>query len=550
MDRAPLDERTVRFARGFALAFLTAIAGLVVVVMLARFRYPYELEWMTGSMLDHVERVRRGEPLYVAPSGDWIPFIYTPGYYWAAALASRFAPMVQACRAVSVASTAVGGACTWLLARRAGANRWLAAAAPLLFLGCFGYTCQWYDVERADSLLIAMLAVAAVIAQRGSVAAWGAAGALVGAAFFVKQPALSFAVAVPVLVAIGGRRKEALAFAVGAVVAFAPLYVVLQAKTDGWFAYYCLHVPGQHGMALKYVTTFFVSDLSKALVLAIATLGAAAAVFRAMRDPQAIDDRALVLYAFTLAGFAASASSRLHVGGWANVLLFWTTFAVPAACALATELEGALPLAGRVALPLAFALQAGAFAPDPNESVPDEQARTRDGAFEERIRAIEASTTGDVVVLGRGHVTRKMHPHINALVDVLRAGGALPADIAEALRGRSWGALVVNDLNDLQMPKLLGFESPLFELVVRNYFVAERLDDREPMPVVGFPTLPRWVLRPRHTPLVGASHDALERRMTIESGLAERNERAAQADPTLRTDGLSIEDEAARAAAP
>ena len=330
--------------------------------------------------------------------------------------------------------------------------------------------------------------------------------------------------------------------------ALVPTYLALQAKTDGWFAYYCLHLPGRHGVALEYLTLFFVSDVSKAPVLAIATVGAAALLVRAARNPASIDDASLAIVAFVLAGFAAAASSRMHVGGWPNVLLFWATFAAPAAAALATRLDASSPPGARVALALALALQAGAFAPDPNESIPSAEAASRTQAVDNRLRAIEASADGDVVVLGRGHVTRKTHPHINALVDVLRAGEPLPADIARALTTRAWGALVLDDMDDIAMSNLFGFESPLFEPVARNYFVAERLDNREPPPVVGFPSQPKWVLRPRRAPLADATHDALALRLRIETGLAERNMRAAQADPALRSDGLSIEDEAARAA--
>ena len=44
------------------------------------FRLPhlFEIEWMEGSMVDHVRRVIDGQPLYVAPSLDFVPFIYPP----------------------------------------------------------------------------------------------------------------------------------------------------------------------------------------------------------------------------------------------------------------------------------------------------------------------------------------------------------------------------------------------------------------------------------------------------------------------------------------
>jgi hypothetical protein len=556
-ERLPAPLMADCLGRVGGMAVAAAMTGLVLYVMLARFAYPYELEWMTGAILDHVERVRLGQPLYAPPSGEWMPFIYTPGYYWVSALVSRVVPSLataQACRGVSLASAFAAAGCAWGLARRAGADRYFAALAPLLFFGCFGLTCQWYDVERSDTLFVALVALGALATQSARPAAWVAGGAVVGLAFFVKQPATTFVVLVPVVLALAGRVRRAVAFGGGAVVGLAPLYFVLQAKTDGWFAFYCLTVPSAHGIAARYLTTFFIVDLAKGAVLTIATIGAVAdlvGVVRTRRGRGVTEgaDAWVVLAAFLVAGFVASALSRMHVGGWPNVLLFWTTFAAPAVAVLATRIDAGVAATpgARAALALAVAFQTAVLVPDPNESIPGADSLRYDAAVAARVHEIEASA-GDVVLTGRGHVTTKRHPHINALVDVLRAGKPLPDDMRAAIANRAWGAIVLNDIADIRLTELLDHESELFELVTRRYFVAERFDDKDPLPVVGFPTLPRWILRPRRAPLVEASHDELMRRQRIEMGLAERNMRAAQVTPGLRLDGLEIEDEAARTA--
>ena len=58
------------------LGFLT----LLLVVGLSRIGYPYELEWMEGGSLQNVQRVVGGESIYVEPSIDFVPFLYTPLY--------------------------------------------------------------------------------------------------------------------------------------------------------------------------------------------------------------------------------------------------------------------------------------------------------------------------------------------------------------------------------------------------------------------------------------------------------------------------------------
>jgi hypothetical protein len=64
------------------LLLIPALAFLITYVALAirGLPYPYELEWMEGGMVDHVIRVLEGGSLYVAPTVDFVPFLYTPFY--------------------------------------------------------------------------------------------------------------------------------------------------------------------------------------------------------------------------------------------------------------------------------------------------------------------------------------------------------------------------------------------------------------------------------------------------------------------------------------
>jgi hypothetical protein len=549
-DEAEPDS-VLRAARVATALFVVGVAGLVVAILALRFSFPYELEWMTGSMLDHVERVREGKPLYGPPSGEWTPFIYPPGYYWVAAQLSRVMPELAAARGVSLLSSAVAAGLAWPLARRAGASRFFAGLAPALYVGCFAFVCSWYDLERADALFSAMLALSATLLVLGAaLPSAAAAGAVLGLAFFVKQPASTFVLAVPLGLVVVRQHRRAVAFAVGAGLVLAVGYVLLERATGGWFSFYCLKVPAAHGMAMKYFTLFGVTDVSKGALLTLATFAlgaelARAAWARARRQEVALPAPRAILATYLVAGFLASGTSRMHVGGWPNVLVFWSTFAVPAVAVAATRLvESVRPRRGvELAVLGALALQVGAFAPDPNEAIPGNVDRKYPDRIAARVRELEAS--GDVLLLGRGHVTKKRHLHVNALVDVQRAGYATPPDLIDGFAQRRFAALILNDVEDVRMTGLLGWQSPLFEPVSRNYFVAERLDDRQPMPLVGYPTVPRWVLRPRKVPLETHDEKALLRRRDLEMGLAERNMRVAQTRDALGTDGLDVEEEAA-----
>ena len=66
-----------------ARSVVAVVAGLFVlmylVVALARLRYPYELEWIEGGMVNHVAQLRSGQPLYGPPS---VTFLSTSRKTW------------------------------------------------------------------------------------------------------------------------------------------------------------------------------------------------------------------------------------------------------------------------------------------------------------------------------------------------------------------------------------------------------------------------------------------------------------------------------------
>ncbi|HEY6173826.1 MAG TPA: hypothetical protein VIX73_05245, partial [Kofleriaceae bacterium] len=62
-----------------ALPALYQIA-LLVEAIAGRVAYPYDLEWMEGGLLHHALRIRLGLGIYVPPSADFIPYLYTPLY--------------------------------------------------------------------------------------------------------------------------------------------------------------------------------------------------------------------------------------------------------------------------------------------------------------------------------------------------------------------------------------------------------------------------------------------------------------------------------------
>ncbi len=542
-----------------ALAFAPLIVGGVhvaffMLVVIRRFLFPVELEWMSGGVADHVERVMAGQPIYVAPSASFVPYVYPPLHYWLTAIVARAMPIMSAGRLVSVIATVIAALAVFRATRALGKSTYWALVATSLFFGAYSLTGYWYDLDRSDSLVIAMLGVAFVIAlEREGALASVVVGALLGGALFAKQPASVFLIAAVLAMILARRPRVAAAIAAGGALVLVPGVAILNAKTDGWFWYYCVKMPAAHGVRSELASLFFVVDGGKGFALFMATIAVllafAGTVVAALRRRVAIDRTEALFGAFVAAGLFTSATSRMHIGGYVNVLVFLTTFGAIAfgvgASRLAKESKG--PLVPGLLAAVALA-QLMSLLYDPGEAAPNE-GRVRDAKIvEARVRELEKG--GEVIVHGRGNLTHPRHFHIMAMMDVFRADMGVPDDLAQKLRARAYAAYVIDEFPELSLEPVLGRKSELYELVMRNYFVAQRLDDREPPPVVGWIAHPSWVLRPRKTPLDRATPAEVERRQRVEMGVCEMRMRAVQAGVRKVDDGADIEELAAALDAP
>ena len=80
--------------------------GTFLWVSLHRIRYPLDLEWMESGMMCHALRLFLGQGIYVPPSVDFIPHLYTPLYPALLALIGKLTGDVSylAARLVSLGS--------------------------------------------------------------------------------------------------------------------------------------------------------------------------------------------------------------------------------------------------------------------------------------------------------------------------------------------------------------------------------------------------------------------------------------------------------------
>lgn len=226
-----------------AVALVARLGALFVV----RVPYPYDLEWMEGGMMVHAWRIQHHLPIYTAPSADWIPFIYPPGY--AALLAAAgslfgLTPAVGRCISL-VGAFAAASALVYAVRERPT----LALCGAAVFLGVYPETGAFFDLVRTESLFVGLLAWSIVFAFRGGRLSAEASGLLLVAAFLVKHNAAVFGV--PLVVGLWARDgvPAAVRFGLAAVLPAVAVTALLQWRTQGYFLTYLLSVPAAHGFA-------------------------------------------------------------------------------------------------------------------------------------------------------------------------------------------------------------------------------------------------------------------------------------------------------------
>ena len=308
-------SRTDRLLRGGVLVAALAFIACYLAVALARFNYPYPLEWLEGGVLLHVQRVLHGQPLYGAPAVRFTPFLYTPLYYYVSAAATWVLGVhLSTLRLVSIAASLVAFAALGWLVWIETRNRWAAVCAVGVFAATFRLSGAWLDLARVDTLFVALLLVGLVVVRQTRT--WRVAvlaGLVLAASFFAKQSALLPALAVlPFL----WHRDRRLAVVYGATFGGTVGAVILafDRATGGWFSQYTLRLAGQHALIPSVYVSFWTHDLLRPLVLALVVAGVG--LWSCRRG-----ERGWFWIPVTGGLVLASYSARLHSGGYNNVLL-------------------------------------------------------------------------------------------------------------------------------------------------------------------------------------------------------------------------------------
>lgn len=422
-----LSQPSERHSQILKLAVIGTACGFIaiyIVTALFRLRYPFELEWVEGGVVDHVTRVLSGQPLYVKPSIEFTPFIYTPLYYYVAAAVAKligngFLPL----RFVSFLASLGCFTVIYKFVRRETGGSVAGFIAVGVFTATYNLTGTFFDIGRVDMFALFFVLTAFYFVRfNSSTKAFVIAGVLASLSFLTKQS--GFVAFVPILIyCFWINRRAAFTLSLTLVALIGGSTVFLDFMSDGWYSFYILKLPRQHAIDRQFITGFWKGDLLPLYIAGTASLFCFFVWWLQKETKQCL------FYLMMMAGMVGSAwSARIHTGGFVNVLLpafaviaILFGFAIQITLAYSRTLVTQMRVALQSYVYVICLIQFAALVYNPIGNIP-KPAALREG---ERLVTEVARFEGDVYSPYHGHVAtlagKRSFAHLGALLDVIRS---------------------------------------------------------------------------------------------------------------------------------
>lgn len=455
MSSASKGQRVARGLKYVFLALALYFISAYVVLAVLRLRYPFELEWMEGGMVDQVLRILAGRKIYVPPHFDFVPFGYPPLYFYLSALFAKvLGPGFVALRLVSLLSSLGSLFLIFRIVRRETGAAAFGLAAAGLFAATYNLSEAWFDIAKVDSLFLFLLLLGIYLLRfQDSRGGYAWAGTVLALSFFSKQTAL--VIALPLLLGTVALKKKRGLIPVATMLALAAGgSLLLDRLHQGWYNYYIFQLPKMRlavNFDAKRIAGFWTADIFGPFFPAVLI-----AAFYLLYPRPGRKGQSRAFYLLAAAGMLGGAwFSRLETGAFHNVLFpAYAIIAVLFGLGLhrLTEVFSELHWEKRAGLKAAATILAGTqfflLLYNPLALVP---AKADRAAGWEMIRKISAMS-GEVLLFDHGYLPvmagKSTHAQACAINDIYRAdrgpvGLGLRAEIKRDLQAKRFSHVIL-----------------------------------------------------------------------------------------------------------
>lgn len=313
---------------GWVMALLACLALANLAILFGLFvnhvSFPLNLDLMEGTILQHVERAAAGQPIYPAPSPEFVPLAYNPLFYLLCVpFTWLFGMSLGALRLASICGYIGCCVVVFRIVRLHTASSWWALIAAGLFAGAYSAMDLYMDTAHADAWLVfsVLLGSYAIDAHRSRF--WNLLGVLLLiSAFWFKQHGAIFLLGGLAFLTWRDGVRRALPFWLLATVLAAGLYVFAGPRLFGsHFHYFTWSVPRQWSeINLRTFKRYFGYSLLYYPLLAAAALSTTA--WAVLSAPRRLDIWRVQL----LASLASGLMGALDPGSSYNVFISMGTF--------------------------------------------------------------------------------------------------------------------------------------------------------------------------------------------------------------------------------
>ncbi|MBI4847166.1 MAG: glycosyltransferase family 39 protein [Nitrospirae bacterium] len=318
------ENKLTGYLSGFLKYLLLSVAASYIVVYAAiaffRLFYPFDLEWLEGGSVIHAARILSGQLIYVSPSLEFIPYNYTPLFFYVSAAAAFFFKVgFLPLRLVSIISSL---GCFYLIfsfVKQETESRFSGFLASGLFAATFHLSGSWFDVGRPDSFfLFLLLSSLYVIRFKSSNSSSIIAGILISLAFLTKQTALPILLPVILYLLLTDWRRS-IYFIITSAVIILGSTLFFDYIHNGWYIYYVFELPSNFSSRVvsSRWLTFWSEDIIPPFKIAFGML----LVYFMMFFVNPNKNTFIFYFLISVGMFGASLAPRLQAGGIENVLI-------------------------------------------------------------------------------------------------------------------------------------------------------------------------------------------------------------------------------------